>query len=120
MALLGVAADVTRPAALILNVFVASIAAYQFYRNGHFSWKLLLPFAITSVPFAYIGGTIALPTNVYKIVLGVVLGLTAFRLAWKLSADKTITSPPVWVALIIGAVIGLLSGLVGVGGGIFL
>jgi uncharacterized membrane protein YfcA len=120
MALIGVASDVTRPTALILNVFVASIAAYQFYRSGHFSWRLLLPFAVTSIPFAFIGGTITLPTNIYKAVLGIVLILAALRLAWKLSVDKTITRPPIWLALIIGAVIGLLSGLVGVGGGIFL
>ena len=120
MALIGAASDVTRPTALILNVFVASIAAYQFYRSGHFSWRLLLPFALTSIPFAYIGGTITLPSNAYKLILGIVLILAALRLAWKLSAYKTVTPPPVWIALIIGAVIGLLSGLVGVGGGIFL
>jgi uncharacterized membrane protein YfcA len=120
MALMGVASDVTRPTALILNVFVASITAYQFYRSGHFSWRLLLPFAVTSIPFAFIGGTITLPTNIYKILLGVVLILAALRLAWKLAVDKEITPPPIWVALVIGAIIGLLSGLVGVGGGIFL
>jgi uncharacterized membrane protein YfcA len=120
MALIDVASDVTRPTALILNVFVASITAYQFYRSRHFSWRLLLPFAIASIPFAFIGGTITLPTNIYKILLGVVLILAALRLAWKLAADKEIAPPPIWIALVIGAIIGLLSGLVGVGGGIFL
>lgn len=120
MALLGVAADVTRPTALILNVFVASIAAIQFYRSGHFSWKLFLPFAATSIPFAFIGGMITLPTTVYKVILGVVLILAAARLAWKFASNLEVKSPPIWFALLIGAVIGLLSGLVGVGGGIFL
>jgi uncharacterized membrane protein YfcA len=120
MALLSVAPEITRPAALILNVFVASIAAYQFFRGGFFSWRLFWPFAVTSIPFAYIGGTIHLPTNVYKIVLGVVLIVAAVRLAWKFSPGAGPTPPNVFVAVLIGAVIGLLSGLVGVGGGIFL
>src|SRR2546430_187054 len=114
MALIGVASDVTRPTALILNVFVASITAYQFYRSGHFSWRLFLPFAITSIPFAFIGGTITLPTSIYKVLLGVVLILAALRLAWKLATDKEMAAPPIWTALVIGAIIGLLSGLVGV------
>ena len=120
MAFLAVAPEVTRPTALVLNVFVASIAAFQFYRSGHFSWRLFLPFAVTSIPMAFIGGMIVLPTTVYKIVLGVVLILAAARLAWKFASDAEIKAPPVWLALVIGAVIGLLSGLVGVGGGIFL
>jgi uncharacterized protein len=120
MALLAVAPEVTRPTALILNVFVASIAAFQFYRQGYFSWKVFLPFAATSIPFAFIGGMIILPTTVYKGVLGVVLILAALRLAWKFTAAVEPRAPNVLIALLIGAVIGLLSGLVGVGGGIFL
>jgi hypothetical protein len=120
MALLAVPPDVTRPTALILNVFVASIAAYQFYRSGFFSWRTFLPFAATSIPFAFIGGMIVLPTTAYKLVLGVVLIIAAARLAWKWTSDAEAKPPNIWLALIIGAVIGLLSGLVGVGGGIFL
>jgi uncharacterized membrane protein YfcA len=120
MAFLAVAPEITRPTALVLNLFVASIGAFQFYRAGYFSWRIFLPFAVTSIPFAYIGGTINLPTPVYKIVLGVVLVLAALRLAWKFSADAAVKEPPIWLSLIIGAAIGLLSGLVGVGGGIFL
>jgi len=120
MALLSVPAAMTRPSALLLNVFVASVGAIQFYRAGHFSWRIFLPFAATSIPFAFIGGMLTLPTNVYKIVLGIVLVLAAIRLAWNLKADVETREPVIWVALIIGAVIGLLSGLVGVGGGIFL
>jgi len=67
-----------------------------------------------------VGGMITLPTTVYKIVLGAVLMLAALRLAWKFSPDTEIKQPPIWICLMIGAVIGLLSGLVGVGGGIFL
>src|SRR6187551_2532473 len=73
MAFLAVTPEVTRPTALVLNLFVASIAAFQFYRAGFFSWSLLWPFAVMSIPFAFIGGMIKLPTHVYKIVLGLVL-----------------------------------------------
>jgi len=120
MAFLSVAPEVTRPTALVLNLFVASIGAYQFYRAGYFSWRIFLPFAVTSIPFAFIGGMITLPTNVYKLLLGIVLILAALRLAWKFVPDTEIKQPPIWICLIIGALIGLLSGLVGVGGGIFL
>lgn len=120
MAFLAVSPEVTRPTALVLNLFVASIATFQFYRAGHFSWSLFWPFAITSIPFAFIGGMIKLPTHVYKTVLGLVLLFAAFRLAWSFSKDVEIKQPQLWLALIIGAAIGLLSGLVGVGGGIFL
>lgn len=120
MAFLAVAPAVTRPTALVLNLFVASIATIQFYRAGHFSWRLFWPFAIASIPFAFLGGMIHLPTNIYKIVLGLVLLFAAFRLAWSFSKDAEVKQPQLWLALIIGAAIGLLSGLVGVGGGIFL
>lgn len=120
MALLAVEPEITRPTALMLNVFVASIAAFQFYRAGHFSWKIFLSFAAASVPFAFIGGMIDLPTTVYKLILGAVLLLAAVRLAWHFTAESEIRAPNIWLALIIGAVMGLLSGLVGVGGGIFL
>lgn len=120
MAFLAVAPEITRPTALVLNVFVASIAAFQFYRAGYFSWRTFLPFAATSIPFAFVGGMITLPTTAYKIILGIVLILAALRLAWKFTADAESKEPKIWIALLIGAVIGLLSGLVGVGGGIFL
>ena len=121
MAFLAVAPGVTRPTALVLNLFVASIATVQFWRAGHFSWGLFWPFAITSIPFAFVGGTITLPTNVYRPVLGAVLLFAAFRLAWSFSKDvPEVKRPNLALALVIGAGIGLLSGLVGVGGGIFL
>lgn len=120
MALLAVAPEITRPTALVLNVFVATIGTIQFFRAGYFSWRVFLPFAITSIPFAFVGGMITLPTTVYKIVLGVVLVLAAIRLAWNLRSEPEVREPNIVIALIIGAVIGLLSGLVGVGGGIFL
>lgn len=120
MALLAVVPELTKPTALLLNVFVASIATFQFYRAGYFSWRIFLPFSLTSVPFAFVGGMIQLPLPAYKIALGVVLIFGALRLAWKLTALKEVSDPPIGASLVIGAFIGLLSGLVGVGGGIFL
>ena len=87
MAFLAVAPGVTRPTALVLNLFVASIATVQFWRAGHFSWGLFWPFAVTSIPFAFIGGMVKLPTDVYKIVLGAVLLFAAFRLAWSFTQE---------------------------------
>ena len=121
MALFAISPALTRPTALVLNLFVASIGTVQFYRAGHFSWRNFWPFAITSIPFSFIGGMIVLPTNAYKIVLGLVLLFAAFRLAWKFTReDEPFKNPRLRVALLLGAGIGLLSGLVGVGGGIFL
>jgi len=120
MAFFSVAPNVTRPTALLLNVFVASIAFFQFYRAKHFEWKIFLPFAATSIPVAFVGGMITLPTPIYKFFLGAVLIFAAVRLAWNFTSAKETVMPKIWIALIIGAVIGLLSGLVGVGGGIFL
>lgn len=120
MAFLSVSPTVTRPTALILNLFVASIGAFQFYRRGYFDRKVFLSFAATSIPFAFLGGMIHLPFNIYRLVLGFVLLFAAFRLAWKFSPDKEAAAPKLRIALVVGAFIGLLSGLVGVGGGIFL
>lgn len=120
MAFFAVAPGVTRPTALLLNLFVASIGAVQFYRAGQFSWRIFLPFAAASMPMAFVGGMIHLPTNVYKIVLGLVLLAAAARLAIRLKSDDHIKEAPIMACLLIGAMIGLLSGLVGVGGGIFL
>ncbi len=120
MALLAVAPEVTRPTALVLNLFVASIAFIQFYRAGNFDWKIFLPFAAASVPLAFVGGMIHLPTTVYKIILGLTLMLAAIRLAINIKSEREPHAPQIWICLIIGAILGLVSGLVGVGGGIFL
>jgi len=122
MALVGVAPEVMRPTALTLNVLVAGIATAQFYRAGYFSWRTFLPFAAASVPLAFVGGMIHLPTTIYKPLVGLVLLLAAYRL-WLDARGKSSAAPvmpPTHVALSVGAGIGLLSGLTGVGGGIFL
>lgn len=121
MAFLAVAPEVTRPTALTLNVVVSAIAFARFAYKGGFSWRVFWPFAVASIPAAYIGGSIYLPTSAHKIVLGIVLILTAVRLSLRLSGDgEHPTRPPIAGALALGAAIGLMSGLVGVGGGIFL
>lgn len=121
MALASISPTVTRPTALILNIFVAAVASIQFYRADYFEWKTFWPFAVGSVPMAFLGGMITLPTNAHKIILGLVLLVAAARLAWKFAAkEQQIVSHTIWLALGIGALIGLLSGLTGVGGGIFL
>ena len=121
MALVGSPPDVMRPTALTLNILVAMIATVKFYRAGCFSWRLFWPFAIASVPFALIGGVMTLPIPIYKRLVGFVLVYSAVRLAWKpVPAEIPFRPPAVQLAIGVGAVIGLLSGLTGVGGGVFL
>ncbi|MEW6567020.1 MAG: sulfite exporter TauE/SafE family protein [Chloroflexota bacterium] len=121
MALLGVSPEVMKPTALVLNILVATVASLKYYRAGCFSWRLFWPFALTSIPFACLGGAIALPLTAYRLVLGAVLVYVAVRLIWFPSAKSASSIPPSrWLSLLAGAAIGLLSGLVGVGGGIFL
>ncbi len=123
MALAGIAPQEMRPMALVLNILVSSIAAYKFYRAGHFRWRLFWPFAVVSIPLAYVGGAIALPGQAYKILVGVVLLYAAWQL-WRSARAgdemRSLREPPVAWAMATGALIGLLSGLTGVGGGIFL
>ena len=121
MALVGAPPEVMRPTALTLNILVAVIATVKFYRAGCFSWRLFWPFAIASVPLALIGGAMTLPIPIYKRLVGIVLLYSAARLAWKpMPAEVPFRPPAVLLAVGVGAVIGLLSGLTGVGGGIFL
>ena len=120
MALWGIAPVVIRPTALLLNILVASIGAFQFWRAGHFDWKLFWPFALLSVPAAYLGGYLQLPALILRILIGLVLLFSAVRLIFR-RGDPPATFPPKPpVAVATGAAIGLLSGLTGTGGGIFL
>ncbi|MEP6591130.1 MAG: sulfite exporter TauE/SafE family protein [Gemmatimonadota bacterium] len=121
MAFLGTAPAEMRPTALVLNLLVASIGTVQFARAGHFRWSLFWPFALGSIPAAYLGGRLALPGNWYRAVVGVVLLLSAVRFAVTLrTADVVRTDPPRLLAVVAGLALGLLAGLTGVGGGIFL
>src|SRR4028119_1691469 len=125
MALVGVAPDVMKPTALALNILVATIAAVRLYRAGYCCWSALWPFAIGSIPLSFIGGAIILPGYLYKPAVGIVLLYAAYRLFRSTMkepqepADKSINIPTA-PAIASGSVIGLLSGLTGTGGGIFL
>ena len=122
MALAGLAPAVMKPTALALNILVALIATVRFYRAGYFSWRVLLPFALSSIPFAFIGGALALPGTVYQKLVGFALLFAAFRLWMHAAAraDADARPVPLPAAVALGAGIGLLSGVTGVGGGIFL
>ncbi len=122
MALLSLSPDEMRPTALVLNILVATITAIKYYRAGHVSWSLLWPFAIMSVPAAFIGGRLTLPSFIYKVFVGLVLLYAAYRLFRStFTQSSTAIKPlPIGPALLSGAGIGLLSGLTGIGGGIFL
>jgi len=121
MALMGVAPEQFRLIALTLNVVVASIGLLKFSRAGYFDGKLLLPFVLTSVPLASVGGYLTLPGEIFRPVVGVALGWAAAMLLWKPPApDERVSGrPPLMASLAVGAGIGLLSGLIGIGGGIF-
>lgn len=122
MALVGLAPELMKPTALSLNILVASIGTWQFYRAGCFSWSLFWPFAVTSVPFAYLGGTFTLPPYIYRPLLGFALLFASYSLIRRqarLAAQERKRIPHA-VALVAGAVIGLLSGLTGIGGGVYL
>lgn len=121
MALLGLVPGAIKPTALTLNIVVALITFVQFYRAGHFSWPLFRSFAIASVPCSFIGGRIGLSLPVFHLLLGATLLFAAGRFLFETKPDaRPIHEPPISVALLAGAGIGLLSGLTGVGGGIFL
>lgn len=122
MALFNLAPDVMKPTALVLNLVVATVGTIRFARAGCFAWNIFWPFAVLSIPLAFVGGKMQLPATSYKIILGIVLLFAAWRLAMQPSGSKAAAKKPVSLplALVSGAAIGLLSGLTGVGGGIFL
>ena len=122
MALFGIAPAVMKPTALTLNIIVAVVGTIRFIRAGFFSWRTLWPFALASIPAAFVGGWLTLPASIYKAIVGVVLLYSAVRIFFSAKrADQHETQlPPIGIALIWGAAIGLISGLTGVGGGIFL
>ena len=118
MALLGMAPQEIKPLALTLNVVVSMIATFQFYRAGHFDRKLFLPFVLGSMPLALLGGYVQLPMQWFKWLMGLALIVAALRVA--VNRLRAATQPDFMLAVCLGAAIGLISGLIGVGGGIFL
>lgn len=125
MALVGVAPGVMRPTALVLNLLVASLGTYRYWRAHLIRWRMLLPFVIGSMPLAFVGGRIQLPVPGYRALVGVVLLLSAAVIAWRAfthesAGNEPSQKVPLPSALAIGAAIGLVAGLTGTGGGIFL
>lgn len=120
MALLSYSAAVMKPTALLLNVMVSLIAFVSFYRARHFRPKLLWPLIAASIPFAYLGSVIPISESLYKQVLGIVLLLSIIRMVLA-DAEKPVGPAPKWFVIsAIGAGIGLVSGMIGMGGGILL
>jgi uncharacterized membrane protein YfcA len=121
MALFSFSPSVMKSSALILNICVSIIAFYQYYKGGYFKWQLFLPFIITSVPASFIGAYITVDADIYKKILGVLLVFPILRLLGVFGKESDTLKEIKWFwALLIGAIIGLLSGMIGIGGGIIL
>lgn len=124
MALLGVTPEIARPTALALNILVASFVTFRFWRADLFNIRAVAPFVVASVPLAFIGGAIDVPTNIYKPLLGIALVVAGVGFARSARGaaddDGAMRPPPLVPAVVVGGAIGLFSGLTGTGGGIFL
>ena len=122
MALFGLPSSVMRPTALVLNILVSSLTSFRFIKAGLFRWRTVWPFLIGAIPMAFLGGSIQLPGQYYRPLVGMVLLVAAARLLWKgeLRSSGEIRNVPVPIGIVAGAGIGFLSGLTGTGGGIFL
>lgn len=121
MAIFSITPEVMKPTALLLNLFVSLVSFTQFYRGRFFSWKIFLPLAVASVPMAFIGGLVMVDGVFYKKILGVLLLIPVARFLFFANTPVEDTKQPnTTLSLLIGAIIGLLSGLIGIGGGIIL
>lgn len=125
MGLLGFAPEIIKPTALALNILVAAIGCVRFYRSGLLSWRNCYPFALLGAPFSLIGGAVNLPSTIYNPVVGALLLLAAMQMFRSAKAAKQLdqlapAAPPFILSLSTGAIVGFVSGVTGIGGGIFL
>ena len=121
MAIFSFAPEAMKPTALLLNLFVAGIAFYHYYKAGYFNLKLFMVFAIASVPLAFLGGTIDIEASVYKKILAILLIFAILKMLNVFGKESVIIKDvKLWQGLIVGAIIGFFSGLIGIGGGIIL
>lgn len=122
MALYHFAPDQMKPTALCMNLFVSLISFYQFYNAGHFKWNLFWPFAAASIPMAFLGGSIHIPTEAYRVILGITLVIIVCRFVFikNIPGDVIERKVPLPVLLLTGGIIGFLSGMIGIGGGVLL
>ena len=120
LSLFGIMPAQYKPLILIINIIVASLAFIQFYRAGYFKWNLCWPFLITSIPFAFLGAKVPVQDEFYNLLLGIALILPIVRLIGFFPSAKDKNNPlPIAWAIVIGAIIGFLSGVLNIGGGIF-
>ncbi len=121
MALFSFAPETMKPTALLLNLFVAGISFYYYYKEGHFNKNLFISFAITSIPFAFLGGTIDIDASIYKKVLAVLLVFAILKMLNLFGKESdALKKVKLWQGLLVGGIIGFFSGLIGIGGGIIL
>jgi len=120
MALFGLAPDVMKPAALTMNIFVASLVLVRLYRAHYFSWKIFLPLAVASMPMAFWGGTLTPDGSTFQYVVGAALLVASFTFFVRISNERECVEPSLAVSLPVGGILGFVSGLTGVGGGIYL
>jgi uncharacterized membrane protein YfcA len=121
MALFSFAPETMKPTALLLNLFVAGISFYYYYKEGFFNKKLFISFAMTSIPLAFLGGTIDIDASIYKKILAVLLVFAILKMlnVFGKESDK-VKQVKLWQGLVVGGIIGFFSGLIGIGGGIIL
>ena len=121
MAIMGIAPSLMKSSALLMNLAVSLFSFFGFYQAGFFKWKLFWPFALSSIPMAYVGGTITLSDAIYKKILAICILISIARLLYQFRNEETDNREiPIWAGLTAGGVIGLLSGMIGIGGGIIL
>ena len=121
MALFLVSPLEMKSTALTLNIFVAGVSFYHYYRAGYFKWKLFFPFALGSIPFAFLGGAIQIQEEIYKGVLGLFLIFAVLKMLGCIGVkNKAITKLPTSTGIAFGTLLGFISGLLGIGGGIIL
>ncbi|MFH4965184.1 sulfite exporter TauE/SafE family protein [Gaetbulibacter sp. M235] len=121
MALFSFAPETMKPTALLLNLFVAGISFYYYYKEGFFNKKLFISFAISSIPLAFLGGTIEIDASIYKKILAVLLVFAILKMLNVFGKESdSIKQVKLWQGLVVGGIIGFFSGLIGIGGGIIL
>ena len=121
MVLFNIQPSLMKSSALLLNLFVSAIAFYQYYKNDFFKWKLFLPFAIGSFPMAFIGARLTISSEIYHEILAVCLLFAVLRILGIFGNNKQEKRKLSFViAVCIGAVLGFISGIIGIGGGIIL
>lgn len=120
MALFAVSPENMRASALILNLFVAGISFYSYFKGGFFRLKLLLPFILLSIPMSFLGARLQINPDVYKMILGIFLLFAIGRMLFVAKKPESTRPVNIPFALAIGAFLGFFSGMIGIGGGIIL